>query len=87
MLGPLSQCTTCARLRPWYATGQPTASCEAFPGGIPDAVWTNSSDHRQEIPGDHGLRWEPNGNESFPEWALPETEDADPDDDHEYAAA
>lgn len=84
MLGPTSQCATCARMRSWTAGGA-TASCEAFPGGIPDAVWTNTYDHRQEVPGDHGVRWESNG-QPFPEWALPETADS-PDEEDEYAAA
>lgn len=75
MLGPLSQCDTCARLRSWKSTGQPTASCEAFPGGIPDAVWTNTYDHRQEVAGDQGVRWESNG-QPFPDWALADQDDA-----------
>jgi len=89
MLGPLSQCVTCTRMLSWMVTGQPAASCEAFPGGIPDAVWTNTYDHRQEMPGDHGLRWESNG-QPFPDWALAEQDDsADtaPDDEDEYAGA
>ena len=87
MLGPLSQCSTCTRMRSWIQTGQPTASCEAFPGGISDAVWTNTFDHRQEVPGDHGLRWESNG-QPYPDWALPErTDDADLEPDGEYTAA
>lgn len=87
MLGPLSQCATCARMRSWLASGMATASCEAFPGGIPDAVWTGSYDHRQEVPGDHGLRWESNG-QPFPEWALADPDDgADAPDEDEYAAA
>lgn len=86
MLGPLSQCSTCTRMRSWMVTGQPTASCEAFPGGIPDAVWTNSFDHRQAVPGDHGLRWESNG-QPFPDWALPEKTDSATEDEDEYAAA
>jgi hypothetical protein len=86
MLGPLSQCSTCTRMRSWIETGQRTSSCEAFPGGIPDAVWTNTLDHRQPVPGDHGLRWESDG-QPFPGWALPETADSAPDDEDEYAAA
>lgn len=86
MLGPLSQCNTCSRMRSWIETGQLTASCEAFPGGILDAVWTNTLDHRKDLPGDHGLRWESNG-QPFPEWALPETTDTAPDDEDAYAAA
>lgn len=85
MLGPLSQCATCARMRPWTDSGGPTATCEAFPGGIPDAVWTNTYDHRKEVAGDHGVRWESNG-QPFPEWAMPEAVDST-DDEDEYAAA
>lgn len=89
MLGPLSQCDTCARMRSWRSAGQATASCEAFPNGIPDAVWTNTFDHRQEVPGDHGIRWESNG-QPFPDWALADQDDAPdtaPGDEDDYAVA
>jgi hypothetical protein len=37
----------------------PLHTCDAFPGGIPDAITINQSDHRRPFPGDNGIRWEP----------------------------
>lgn len=45
-------------------------TCAAFPDGIPDAVFTNRKDHRQSVDGDHGIRWEPRGDLTYPEYAL-----------------
>jgi hypothetical protein len=48
-----SQCSQCVHLidkRLWR--------CQAFPGGIPSAILTNQFDHRNEYPGDHGIRFE-----------------------------
>lgn len=70
-IGPTSQCSTCARFRSPFDRPDmsgPT-SCEAFPDGIPEPVFFNGFDHRQPIEGDHGVRWESNG-EPYPEWAL-----------------
>lgn len=46
-------CTTCLRLD---EAEEP--KCEAFPDGIPDAIWLEAFDHRQPYRGDHGLRYE-----------------------------
>lgn len=32
-----------------------TRTCEAFPGGVPDAIYENRADHRRPIDGDGGL--------------------------------
>jgi hypothetical protein len=34
--------------------GDPAATCEAFPDGIPDAI-NYGFDHREPFPGDHGV--------------------------------
>lgn len=52
-----SQCVYCRHLSP----GTFTPGCKAFPGGIPDDVLTNSTDHRHPIDGDDGIRFEPRG--------------------------
>ena len=40
--------------------------CAAFPDGIPGNVMDDTLDHRQPIPGDHGVRWESDG-KPYPE--------------------
>jgi hypothetical protein len=32
--------------------------CEAFPDGIPDAIYVEGFDHREPYPGDGGIRFE-----------------------------
>jgi hypothetical protein len=39
-----------------YRKSLPT--CDAFPNGVPEAVRKNPLDHRREIPGDNGIRFE-----------------------------
>src|SRR5262249_15596048 len=72
--GPRSQCDTCVHYRsPFSPEGikqdRDRSFCAAFPDGIPVAVFHNGADHRQPIEGDHGIRWESNG-EPFPEYAF-----------------
>jgi 2'-5' RNA ligase len=78
-----SQCTpTCARYRSPLsaeaaAEGVTTRpSCEAFPGGIPDDIWTNRFDHRKAHDGDGGLRWASRDGQAFPAYALAMSTDA-----------
>ena len=49
-------CLWCERFEPLSET----EGCEPFPDGIPDEVFENRWDHRQPIPGDGGLLFEPN---------------------------
>lgn len=50
--GPTPLCLTCKRL-----TGEQV--CEAFPNGIPDAIYWGGYNHRNSYPGDNGLRYLP----------------------------
>lgn len=34
-------------------------SCDAFPDGVPDAIFDNEVDHRRPVEGDRGLRFVP----------------------------
>lgn len=45
-----NQCAACRRRR------QDGVSCDAYPGGIPDAIMYGG-DHREAHPGDRGLRF------------------------------
>ncbi len=47
-------CLVCEHL----ADGE-LATCAAYPGGIPEAIWLEGADHRQEQPGDQGIRFAP----------------------------
>lgn len=48
----LGMCLACK----WKAKGSNT--CKAFPGGIPDPIQWGDFDHRNEWPGDGGIRFE-----------------------------
>ena len=47
------QCMSCRHFQ--RGTGW---TCVAFPDGIPPDVKDNAVDHRQPLPGDHGIQWE-----------------------------
>jgi hypothetical protein len=53
------QCATCRHL--YSRDGSGDRHCDAFPKGrgIPDIILRNDHDHRDEYPGDNGVRWEP----------------------------
>lgn len=43
-----------------FRTNRPQLVCSAFPGGIPPQILFGGFDHREEFPGDKGIRWQPN---------------------------
>ena len=49
---PANICIVCMR----YRDGK---KCEAYPNGIPQAIWMGEHDHREPYPGDNGIRFEP----------------------------
>lgn len=49
-------CVSCTHLRE-RATGKPF-TCDAFPGGIPQAIVMFGGDHRTTRRGDHGVTYE-----------------------------
>lgn len=71
---PTSQCALCVHFvspfaRPDRDYSAP-ASCAAFPAGIPDEVYGNVLDHREQIGDDNGIRWDPKPGAEFPEYAF-----------------
>lgn len=50
------QCEHCRHFR--RGGGHPK-SCDAFPDGIPDAIYWDGQDHRRPFSNDHGIRFEP----------------------------
>lgn len=52
-------CTKCAHFTP--GQGETPPSCTAFPEGIPDEIIRQGFDHRNEFPGDGGVRFTPDG--------------------------
>ncbi|MGV9772974.1 hypothetical protein [Streptosporangium sp. NPDC003464] len=63
MLRDPSICDACARLRlrrnPEARTTVDmwTPYCDAFPDKVPDAIFLGGFDHREEYPGDEGVRF------------------------------
>ena len=53
-------CVWCARLHGRNEGPMPVElSCDAFPDGVPDAIFDNEVDHRGPVEGDRGLRFVP----------------------------
>ena len=49
---PLGICWRCTRKH------RDSATCDAFPGGIPDAYLLGEAEHRSPVDGDHALQFE-----------------------------
>lgn len=54
-----TMCTSCAHLSDDPETGEPF--CAAFQGPPPLEIWQDGFDHREEFPGDNGIRFTPDG--------------------------
>lgn len=63
-----SQCRACRHFQGYSQEDGTERSeqliCAAFQDGIPDEINFNEVDHRQEVDGDGGLRWEPRREDS-----------------------
>lgn len=57
---------------PWCIHKHPGIGCTAFPGGIPAIVSFGHHDHKTELPGDGGLRFERNPDQ--PGWPGEKTD-------------
>jgi hypothetical protein len=55
----ISQCYRCTHFTAPAVDEAVLGRCAAFPDGIPDAVWRNEVDHREEVEGDNDVRWAP----------------------------
>ena len=55
----VSQCVSCRH-------NHHDGTCDAFPGGIPVDILTNTFDHRQPHDGDHGIQFDPLPGEHHP---------------------
>lgn len=50
-------CSYCRHLHRGKPVG--TNVCDAFPDGVPEAIWEGKNDHRKAHPGDHGIQFQP----------------------------
>lgn len=61
MMTPPTLCIACVHYRqgPQAATDDGVNCCTAYPDGIPPEISSGRFDHRNEAPGDGGVRFEP----------------------------
>ncbi len=53
-IGPEPSCTTCKH----FSIREGKLRCEAFPKGIPDAIFLGGVDHKKPYKGDNGIQYE-----------------------------
>lgn len=55
------------------AEGREVKVCDAFPEGIPDAIYFGGADHREPWDGDHGIQFELRPGRENVLWSWAET--------------
>ena len=60
MSSPNFQCAGCKHFHRKDKTGN---NCDAYPKGIPNKILSNEHNHHQPYRGDHGITFEPIGEE------------------------
>ena len=57
---PLPQCLECQ-----YFRGAKHGMCDAFPGRIPQEIWSGKVEHNKPFPGDRGIWFQPKDSRDF----------------------
>ena len=62
---PVPMCYSCAHL-----SIEPGMICDAFPEGIPEAIYLSRFDHRMPYAGDHGIVFMQDPDRPEPDWEI-----------------
>ena len=65
MMPVQNMCTECAHFDEDAQFDEGVNRCRAFPDGIPPEIWVEGHDHREPVPGDRDVRFEPREDANF----------------------